>query len=758
MSNWSNASKVLSTIQAGDEIQRVRGDNRGRILSAANCNPPLDDETAKKLGIKINVNWGELLELLCQARGQLTNAFLNNRSFFKVTLPKAPPEHQMDWGQQITEFINQPLQESDEWFEVHNSRWSSVVSYGPGLMFWPKKDHWCPQFCSLADVRIPTDTVRSFKNLDWVAWRINWTPAELLLEVFSDKVNNYWNKDAIKAILKNYKELNFTDASNNYDIETDPEKFIDLVKQNAGFYGSDAVPTIPLYNFYFKDGDRWLMRVVPETGTVKGGEGEKFLWESDLVSWDSWHQILHCQHGDLSVDAPFKFHTERGLGYVLLDATFQTNMSRNRLLQHFNDQCNVWLKVSDNAEKARPQVQEFGDYKVLKQGISVVPQNERHQLVPAIIEMVFGQLKQLTSEGSASYTQQPDTGTKKEQTAFETRVKVEQVNAKMTSILSSAFRYEASAQREIARRFCLKDSTDPDIREFRAKCIEAGIPEQWLNVKLWRVEPVTPLGMGNPTLAQAEVQQLQQIAPSLSPQAQEEIKHESILVITKDWRKAQRWAPLNGPPADSDVKREMVGYFGTLMRGAKIPLSSANLIDQIEALLPLYANEIAICTQMFKMADQREALGLTTVSEYIGRAIKQLSMDKTQVVKVKEYSEIKMRQDNLARGLIQRGEQAAKKAAQQNGDGKNAELAQQLQLKGAEGKQRIALKAAEGRQKLQQRNAEFQQDLQHDALEHRFSQHRQNLETAADIRHDGFKALAEAHRKRLASIPTDDES
>ncbi|HUD83434.1 MAG TPA: cell envelope integrity protein TolA [Candidatus Saccharimonadales bacterium] len=761
--NFSTPSKVLGTIRAGDAVRRVQGENRGRIMSAANCNPPFDTETAKKLGIEVNVNWGELLVLLCHARGQLTNAFLGNQYFFKVSLKEAPPEHESEWNAWITENINDPLNQSDEWFEVHNSRWSSVVAHGPGLMFWPDQESWCPEFCALADVRIATDTQRNFRNLNWISRRIMWTPGELMDEVFTKLPNNRWDKRQVAEILKNYKEINFTDAGNNYDIETDPEKYIELFKQTGSNDGGDALPAIPLHNFYFKDADGWHLRVVPEVGTVKGeNPDDTFLWptnlENDPPVAKTWREFVHCQHGDLSVDAPFLFYTERGLGNVLLEPTFHTNITRCRMLQHVNDNFNIWLRSSDNAEKSRVNVQTFGNLKVVKQGLTIIPQTERHQIQANLVEMTFQQLKQLTEEAAAAYVQDSATGGNDEETALKTRAKLEQVNAMLSSILMECGKYEGYAHNEICRRFCKPLSSDPDVKRFQEAWDKQGIPQQLRDVKYWKIQPVLPLGLGNPTMAMAMAEQLMKVRPMCKPKGQDEILNDYIMAATRgDWRKAASIAPLSSQGTESDAHREAVGYFAALMRGATIPLSQSNLIDQIEALLPLYAGEIVLITKTTQMADQKESIGLEAVSKYIGDAIKQLSQDTTQKAKVKEYSDIKMRQDNLARGLIQRGQQAAKKAAQNNGNGEAEKQALELKLKGAEGQQKMALKAAEGKQKLAQRAAEFHQKMHQDAAEHRFGQHRENLSTAADIQHENFKALSDAHNKRLASIPKDDE-
>jgi hypothetical protein len=745
MSNFSTPGKVLETIMAGDEVEAVRGRNRCKVLRSANGCPPLDEETAKKLGLKINVEWGELLEILVKARGQLIKAFLSNQYFFTVKLKNAPPEHQSEWESLITEEINRPLRESNEYFELHRSRWSSVVTHGVGPMVWRDREKWLPKFKAMADVRIPTDTTVDFANLTWFATRESYTVEELLKLAFSEEPNNRWNKEAVANILKNYKEVNFTDATNNYNFETEPEKLMELVKQNGGSYGSDALPTIPLWHFYFQQGDQWYQRVVPEQDTVRGADQDIFLWPDDITKDDpgepeggSWRQLIHCQFGDLSVDPPFKYAAVRGLGYILLEPTFYLNLTRNRLLQHVHDNFNIWLKTEDNPEKARVSVQQFGNMGVLKKGVSIVPQTERHQIQSALVETLFAQLTQLQANASSQYTQQADTGTEKEQTAFETRVKMEQVNAMMSSILLTAFKYEAGADREICRRFCIPNSFDEDVQEFQRVCKEGGIPDDFLKIKRWIVEPVTPLGMGNPTIAMTMAKELLAVRPMLPPQAQQEVLHEYLLIVTNDWRKAARWAPLKGPLMETDAKREMVGYFACLMEGVPVPLSQANVIDQLEALLPLYAAKIAQITKRDNMATQDEATGLANVSNYIGMALKQFSQDQTQKPKAKQFETIKMQQDNLARGIIQRGEQMRQKqaaAAQRNGAG--GEMALKLREHQMESAQKSRSKEAETQQLLRHREQEFQQEQRHRATE-----------TMAGIAQDGFKALTDAANKR----------
>lgn len=666
MPNFSSAAKVSQTVRAGDTIHRIRSENRVKVNRAANCMPPISEELCKQMGIKINVEWGELANILKSATRQMVDAFTSSQYYFTVKLPNAPEDKQADWEAIITEEINKPLRKNLKYFELHRSRWSSVITHGIGPMAWMDSDNWLPRFVSINDLRIPTDTTIDFANLSWFAIRIPYTPGELLKEVFNDKPGNKWNKDAVKEILKNYKELNVTSAGNNYNFQTDPERFLELYKQNGGFWDGDAMPSIPLFHFYFKDEDKegnegWYMSVVPETGAVSGADSDKFLWvDMDKPFAEDLANVLHCQFGDLTADAPFKYHAVRSLGFMLLEPTFYRNLTRNRWLQHIHDNFNVWLRSTDPIGKARAQIQEFGNNGVVPPGLTIVPENERHQVNGNNVESAMADLKQLMSESSSSYTQQQDTGTNKEQTAFETRVKTEQVSAMLGGILNCAFKYEAFADQEIARRFCMEYTDNKDIKKFQKKCLERGVPKQFMDIEQWDVEPVTPLGSGNATIAQTSAQQLMSNRGAYSPAAQAMILHLYTLTVTNDWRKAQQLAPVGEQNVTTKGGIVASSLFGTLMTGVQVPPpQGVSPMEQIDAMLPLLAGKITQMEQRDNMADFGEAAGLQSVEQYISMLIQQLAQDPQNAQKVKQYGDSFGKISNQSRGLAQRGQQAA---------------------------------------------------------------------------------------------------
>ena len=116
----------------------------------------------------------------------------------------------------------------------------------------------------------------------------------------------------------------------NYSTTTDtwnqnPERMLQLMKENGGFFDSDAAPTVSLWRFYFRHRDEttgeesWRMRVVVDTqGTNVSVIATKFLYDSgDAKIADKLSELMWCQFGDMNNVAPFMFHMVRSLGMLL---------------------------------------------------------------------------------------------------------------------------------------------------------------------------------------------------------------------------------------------------------------------------------------------------------------------------------------------------------------------------------------------------------------------------------------------------------
>jgi hypothetical protein len=727
----------------------VRGVNRVKVNDLANGVPPLTDEAAKRWNLKINTNFGEGPMIFANARRQYDNAFLSPQNYFKVTVPDAPPEKSTEWGMTITRSINRILKDDQEYACVHEYKWANVLLHGVGATIWHEDECCIPEFVAIEDLRVPTDTTTSFKNLPWFSVRKQYTVGELSRKVFGEYADKGWNKKPIQEALDNLKDINY--EVSGYTWMTSPEKMAELVKQSAGFYSSDACPSITLWHFYYYDEEdpkncSWKLLVVPDVDSgAQHITDTEFLYQSDRPVAKELKNLLHVQFGDLNNKSPFMYYSVRSLGFLLVEPCYWTNLARCRFLQHIFEHFNIWLRSADPGGRARAQSVQLFDRCFIPEGVSIVPSTERPQINETMVESGLAQLKQLMTEASQSYNQKVDTGTKKEQTAFETRVKLEAVNSMMTGLLGRAFRKEKFAYQEIARRFCLRKSQDPLARRFQKEMKRAGVPPMFVNSEFWVIEPEIPMGAGNPTMAQTQSQQLWALRPACDPTAQQEILHESIEVITGDPRRADRWAPIDGKRGVTDAQRDSEFAFGTLMQGVPVRMKEGiSAAEQIETLLGLLGKKIGDLGKMGGIASKQEIAGLLMVMAYCDSLVQQLSKDEQQKERVKIYADDLGKLHNEVKAFAQRlAEQ--QKAAAKNGNGADP----------AQGKIAAQVIGAKTAAKIKEEKAT--QQARHKEESFIMEQRRKDAATLAEQHREGIRAGAEVQRKRFAAFNGGDE-
>lgn len=744
MPNWDDPSKVISTIRAGDEAEFDRGLNRALINKAANNEPLMDEDEAERIGMKIHNRWGELMITLANVARQFLTNFTSQDTYFTVSVPKAPEDIRSDMGGFITEKINYLMKDGVrqmEYFMVHFSKWKAVACHGIGPMLWEDKYNWVPRYVAIEDLRIPTDTELSFRNLVWFAVRVAYTPGELSRKAFSNVDSKWkWNKPAVTELLKKVEECNFTMAENNYNWETQPEKFEELRRQNAGYWSGDAMPTISLWHFYSEDENKkWTLKIVPDMDSYGTGSesADDFVCETTGPIADSWRQILHCNFGDLNNKAPMMYQAVRSVGFANFEPCYWKDFTQCRYLQHVLDQFNILLRVTDPVDKARAQIQSFQNLAVLKPGVSLVPAAERWEVDPKLPESAMAQMKQLQAEASTAYTQSVDNGNKREQTAFETGVKVQQNTAMLNGIMLLAKAFEKTASQEICRRFCLDGTDDPDAIEFQKEFQDEGYPKEWLDVKKWRVEINMPLGSGNPTMAMVEAQNIMQLAPLADPSAQQEMHHDAAVQMIGTARAKKFFSGKQKPV--SDANSAAAAGFNTMMLGLppQIP-AGLNAIQQIQTLFMMAGGYVSKIEQTTKVPTPSELIGLKNVASYIGKLVMGMKGDKGNEVLFKEFGHDLSQLNNEIKKMEQQLNAQMQKQQQQQSD---PEAQAKIAAIGQTAAAKIRAKNAETVQKLKAKDAAEKQKLVH-----------KNEGFIAQQKRDDVKTVFEAARSSAKSL------
>jgi hypothetical protein len=739
--NFSSPEKVASVIQILKDAELRRAPNRALIDALFNGSPPYTQTEAEENKIQWNVNWGEGADLLLQGREQLENAHLSTDFAFTVRIPNAPKSKAERFGQDITKLINKPIRKSRQYLHTQRSKWGSVILHGTGSQIWPDPWSWKPCFVSVPDLLIPTDTELPLENLNHFAVRRKMTPGQIFRKTFGrpeGKRDPGWILDTVRNVFDTYKDLN--QNQNSWNWAEHPEKMAELWKQNSMYYETDAVPVIWLWDFYYQEDDNpkscWYRKILLDRDCVPGRNANPqdpvvYLYDLQKPYADTLDQILHIQFLDGNNVPPFMYHSTRGLGMRLHDAVQALNRLRCQFIQKVFEDMMLLFRAQDPTDRSRLDRIYLGmNYGIIPDGLSFVTRDQRYSPDPRLVEMQLSGLKQLIGEGSSQYTQDIDTGTNKERTAFEVSTLLSKTTRLTGSMLNLSYLQEKFAYEEICRRFTMKDSLDWDVKRFQNECKEAGIPEQWVDSSKWEIEPIRVLGNGNTQLEQAQARALLEIRPMLNPQAQNEVLNDYVFAITRDPKRSARIAPVDAQPHVTDTTHDTELVFGALMGGSFVtPKPGLVPAEVCTTMINLIGTTLQGIMATGGVGTQQQFSGLQNASMYTKQFIAQIGQDKTMKEAAKAFGDQLGKFDNLIRAIGQRQQQQA----EQQNNGGNPEMLQKLQTNQAMAQQKLQANQQKHQQKMMQKQQDFVANLQ-----------RKNIQSVVDTRNKSMDAATQA--------------
>lgn len=757
--SFQDASKVWGVIDNMLQAGVGRANNRARINQVFNGNPPFTDAEARDNRIETNVNFLEGTRIIHSARQQFTGAFLKGDRYFTLDTDYPDPVKKIRFNQIINKRAAKLLKRSSKFTFALTNQIASTVLHGVGPVTWLKSGHWCPVARGVEEVLVPTNTLTSLENLSYFAIYTQFTAQELHAMAFGSGGNeNGWNKDLVRRIVKSLAEQQQFPGYTDMDWGTQymPEKIEEDFKQNAGWWGSDVVPTLKCYDFYFRDvtSGKWHRRIIADKYSGNGLAIEdltsQFLFNPKARSYgDDVSEIMHVQFANGAVVPPFKWHSVRSLGYLLYSVCHLQNRLRCKFTDATFEQM-LWLfRVASDGDMEKIEKIDLYNCGVIPDGVSWVPQAERHTVDYATLSGAFNMMRQLMAESSASYTSDIDDGnSSKEMTATEIMAKVNSSNALMGSMLDTAYVQQEPQYREIVRRLALKDN--PECVEFRRRCEADGVdPEVWASVEDWDVVIERAMGAGNKMLQIAQSDRLLAIRPLLNPEAQQVVLHAYVEANTDDARLAELLVPMDGRKPSPAVELATLSW-GTLYSGQPVVIASElNRIEYAQTLLQMLASAIQQAMQSGRVPSAERVAGFANVGTHIGEQIAYIAQDNAEatVATVKMFEDALGNLFNQIKAFAQqRAEMDAKEAQQGGVDG---EL--QKELIQAQAKARI--READAAQKRQQKEVAFlQQEARKDAAVLGEAQ-RAGARLQAEIAATDLRTAAEVERQNANEKP-----
>ncbi len=761
-----------------------RAINRARTNDLFNGGPPWTLREAEENEVNVNVNELSGVVAAHDARAQFYNGFLKPGYYFRSTTDYGPKHKVSDWGKIRSFEMNRIMKRKLKYTEHFRSRIALDVLHGIAPGGWRNEYEWCPQPYGVEDVLIPGNTIiAQMDDMPFFPVYRSMTGPELIKLTRGPRRDPAWNMKLVNACLEWIDKQTLDMVGNNWPEIWAPEKMAERVKSDGGFYCGDDVPTIDVWDFYFWNDENkvqgWNRRIIldawsqpgiditatnsslsrPSPSIRKTGKPwqnhfkGQFLYNPGKRKWASClPEMITWQFADLSPVAPFRYHSVRSLGMLLYSVCHLQNRLYCKFTEAQFEQLLMYFRVKGDQDMQRALKVDLVHRGFIDESVQFIPAAERYQIRADLIELGLQTNQNIIGRNSASFTSQPgNTQDNRDLTATQWMGESNKVTQLVASALNQAYIYQTIEYREIARRFSLKNSKDPDVMTYQANCLKKGIdPKVLYNADAWEIEPERVMGAGNKTLEMAVADRLMAIKNQFDPEPQRVILRDYVLATTDNPSKATQLVPEQ--PHITDTIHDAQLAAGALMQGLPVAVKSGqNHIEVVEALMVSMAVKIQEITKRDNMGTMEELVGLQNMAKHIQEHIAIIAQDPNEKQRVKKYGDQIGELMNLVKGFAQRLQEKMEK--EQQGNGGDPELQAKLQAakvmadaKAANTReshaQRTAQRQLQFEQKFQQDQAKSSQQLQTEAA-------RSQLDITAEAKRQELDIVSQARKAQI---------
>lgn len=768
MSNWFDNPRICDAV-CYDLILSdwPRGQNRARIANLANGAPPYSQEEVEENNINVNVSDLTHTRLLHDARSQYANGILKTGYFARARCDLGPVHKRDRRNTVVTKEWNKRVKGSIQYYERMRANLGMLVLHGISPAVWEREDDWCPVPIGVEDVLLPGETLLGFRNLPFAVFRRSFTAIELYKLTMAEKRDPGWKMPFVGRILDWMEQQATQLRSLNWPDVWAPEKIAERTKSEAGgTLAGDRAPKIDVFDIYVyddsKDHEGWVRRMILDSwsepamvgGSVsasrKNGvhaDTNDFLFTSrSRRVARNWSEIVTFQYADLSAVFPARYHSVRSLGWLLYASCHLGNRLRCKFYEAVLEALMMIYEVDSQADAQNALKVNLVNRGFIDKTIRPVKAQDRWQVNADLVRLGLQDNAQVISENAASYIQSRDYSAQQiEKTRFQVMAELQAATSLVSAAMNQSYQYLSYEYREIFRRFCRPNSTDPDVRAFRAACMAQDVPQYLLNdASAWEIEPERVMGGGNKSLEMQIADWLMMNRAAFDPEPQRDILRRAALAYTDDADFSLKLVPEE--PVNITANTRAAEYIATtLLAGIPVePLTGENHIEIIETLLVILSQRVLAGLQAGSMVSPQELQGLESIRAHIEARMQMLAEDKTQQDRLREYSSTLGKLANHLKAFRQRLTEAMKAQQQGNGngglDGKDLAKIQAIVLQ-AQTKAGIAERS--GAQRTAQRQIQFEQKLRQDMEKHQAEIAKTDLTAASDIRRNRMTATEE---------------
>ena len=750
--------------------EQPRSANRAKISSLANGQPPFSEAQVSDNNLEVNFNDLTMTRRLHDARTQMANGLLKTGNYFVCRTDSGAVHKRAEYGRIRTQEIGRVMKRSIKYYEQMRAKIGNLVLHGIGPAVWENEDLWSPRPIGIEDVLIPSHTLLGFENLPFIIFRRQFTGMELQRLTRETQADDGWNRPFVERCLRWLDEQTTQLRSQNWPDVYAPEKIVERVKEDGGSYVGDRIPTLDCFDIYgYSESENetgWVRRIILDSWEnpalsggayqvsrksrdIDGGGKEDFLFTSgERKVAKSWKNLVSFTFADLSSVFPQRYHSVRGLGFLLWAVCLWQNRLRCRFNEAVAEAMTMYFYADTPEDVQRALKVNLINRGFIDKGVKAVPATDRFQVPAQLVELGLAENNRLVDESSGLFAAKTDySQDRTEKTRFQVMAELNAASAMLGGALAQAYKYqEIGEDQEISRRFCQRLSTDPDVQRVQANCLRQGIPEELVyNAEAWDVEHERVMGGGDKTREMTIAQQLMEWRPLMPAESQNKVLRKAVFAFNDDPAEALDLVPEEPHVSDSIHDSEFA--FGVLMGGTPVTAKPGlNAVEVIATMIRLMQARVIDVKRTGGVGGPPDVIGLNLCEQYAKQFLQMLSEDKAsgQLVRLFEGELTKIM--NEVKGFMQRQSQAAKARQQGNGAGAGGvdpkELAKAEAIKmQAQNKVEMAKRSHAAR--TAQKQLTWEQQMRQRQEEHAAEIQAKDIETAATINRNRLTSMRE---------------
>lgn len=492
--------RMKNAISTQDMVRRLIDDDEPRSRKRAlvdglvDGNPPYKAAKLRAAGRAdaANFNAGTGRSYMESASGALYDLFSEAPGYVSVQTSHGNDEQKVEWSRSMsleadvmfaTDFnFNQDMQLSQLETTLH----------GTGPLFFENEHNVFPMSIETGDLLIPDRARSQLSRWELAAVLWNYHPPELYDFISNPPVSKQvgWRVGYTRKVIQTAMDEKTQDARNR-----NWEWYQTELKSNSFNYVSNATKVCKLAHVLWKEFDGKITHalVQREDTTAVGCEYLYFK----LGRYNKFENVIHPMYVDRGRGG--YHHTVTGLGVKM----YSMMEYENRLLCNLMDKTfapKIFFKLANGESKEKFQMVRYGDWGLVPAGTDFIQNPVQGFLTDGLAmfrtssDLMRSNLSQYRQPVAQDKPGNPDT-------AFKEKMDAAEQGALSNTMFARYYAQMDCLYTEIIRRACNLNTTDDRAKEYQARCVKRGVPQECFG-RVESVKAVRVVGQGSPFMRQ----------------------------------------------------------------------------------------------------------------------------------------------------------------------------------------------------------------------------------------------------------------